>query len=75
MSESISITGDPIRDGQTVSVDHTVTEFKVVVRTSSVRIGPETIKDLIQQKFEVVKCEVVDSQHYVKPTNLPDFPE
>lgn len=43
-------------------VDHSVTEFKVVVRHLN-RIGPDTIKDLIEKKYEVVKVEEVRQDH------------
>lgn len=64
-------THNPIQDGRTVTIDHTVTEFKVVVRTTCSGVGPDRIKDLIQQKFEVVKCEMVSGQRYVRPVWTP----
>jgi len=58
--------GKPVHDGQTVVVDHTVREFRVVIRSMN-NVGPDTIKNLIQTKFEVVKCEVVNETSYVYP--------
>ena len=43
--------------------DHTVTEFKLVVRHQR-NISADTVKDLIQSRFEVVKCEQVSRQPY-----------
>ena len=46
-----------------IQADHTVTEFKVVVRHMR-NISEDTIKDLIQKRLEVVKCEEVSRRTY-----------
>jgi len=67
------INGRPVGDGETVTVDHSVQVFTVVVRSMS-HIGPETLKNLIQQKYEVVKVEETDSTLYVHAPAVRDFP-
>ncbi len=54
-----------INDGDTVQVDHNVTTFVVSVR-SMTNVGIETIKNLIQQKFEVVEINIADKKYMVK---------
>ena len=61
----------PVSDGQTCSVDHTVAEFKVVVRSIN-SVGPNDLKNLIEQKFEVVAVEEVNTDHYGH-VGRPDF--
>ena len=58
--------GGPIHEGQTCMVDHTVRRFTVVVRSMN-SISADTIKNLIQTKFEVVECEEVNATTYVHP--------
>lgn len=55
----------PIGNGHTVQVDHNVTTFVVSVR-SMTNVGPETIKDLIQKKFEVTDIRQVSQDFAVK---------
>lgn len=54
------ISNRPLRDGQTVTVDHTLRTFSVTVR-SHINVGPETIKNLIEHKFEVVDVKETDT--------------
>jgi hypothetical protein len=54
----------PIRDGQTVLIDHTIRTFVVQVR-STTQVGVDTIKDLIEKKHEVVSIEMTDGVHMV----------
>ena len=56
--------GSPANDGKCVQVDNTTTSFNVVVRSMS-NVGPESIKDVIETKYEVVKITQNDSQHVV----------
>lgn len=70
--KTIEVNGRPIADGQTVVVDHSVQSFLVVVRSMG-GVGVETLKNLIQQRHEVVKIEPVDAQLYVR-AGAPDFP-
>lgn len=60
----VQFEGAPIRLGETVKVDHYVQEFKIVVRSMH-GVHDGMIKELIQQKFEVVKCEEVACTAYV----------
>lgn len=62
-SQNIGI--KPISDGQTVLVDHTIRTFTVSVRSMN-DVGANTIKDLIEKKFEVVSIEETDCVHMVK---------
>lgn len=62
---TVSIDGSTIREGDTLSLDHCVQEFKVVVRSSN-RIDAETIKNLIEARHEVVVCEQLSSTAYVR---------
>lgn len=55
----------PIGDGQTVIVDHTIKTFTVSVRSTS-NVGADTIKNLIEAKYEVVEIEETDGVHMVK---------
>lgn len=54
-----------IPNGKTVTQDHQVTTFVVTVRHMNT-VGPETIKDLIQRKFEVTNIEQVDKITFVR---------
>ena len=45
----------------TVETDHIVQEFKVVVR-SSAGVHPNTVKDFLQRRWEVLKIEEVDNK-------------
>lgn len=65
------IDGKPIRDGQTVSSDHVVQKFTVTVRSLNM-VGTDTIRDLIQKKFEVMDIECTGGTVYVNP-GMPDF--
>lgn len=67
------VNGRPVSDGETVTVDHNVQVFTVVVRSMS-RVSPDTIKNLIQQRHEVVKIEETDSTLYVHAPSVRDFP-
>ncbi len=54
-----------------VNVDHFVNEFKVVIRSNS-NIGPQRLKDLIQTKFEIIKCERTNEEVFgeeVRPSS------
>lgn len=44
-----------------IQVDHTVRTFTVSVRSMNC-IGPDTIKKLIQEKFEVTDCQMTDEK-------------
>lgn len=61
MSQTIRPDGTPVPHGHCVEVDHTLTTFTVVVRSMN-KVGPQTIKDLIQKKFEVVEVKQIDDQ-------------
>ena len=70
--QTVEVNGRPIRHGETVVVDHKVQSFVVVVRSMG-GVGPDTIKDLIERRHEVVKIERVDEQFFVR-AGRPDFP-
>lgn len=61
MAESIRVDGTPVPRNYCVQVDHTLTTFVVVVRSMN-KVGPDTIKDLIEKKFEVVEVKQTDNQ-------------
>jgi hypothetical protein len=54
------------KNGETVQVDHSIKTFVVRVR-SMTNVGPDTIKNLIEKKFEVVSCEETDLQVIATP--------
>jgi hypothetical protein len=51
--------------GRTVQVDHTVTTFVVTVRSLS-NVGTDSIKNLIEKKFEVVDINIANSKLVVR---------
>ena len=59
----VMVDGSKPDDGQTIMVDHIVTEFKVVIRHTA-GAGPADVKQLLQSKYEVVRCEVSESTVY-----------
>lgn len=67
----IEVNGNKIDNGQTVTVDHSVQAFTVVVRSLQ-SVHPDRLKDLIQSKFEVIRCEETQHDTYVK-AGRPDF--
>ena len=48
--------GQPIPQGHCVVPDHSVQTFTVTIRSLRT-LSPETIKNLIEKKFEVLDCE------------------
>lgn len=46
-------------------VDHSVTSFVVAVRSINT-VGPDSIKNLIEKKFEVISIEETDLVHMVR---------
>lgn len=48
----------------TVTVDHTVQTFTVVIRSMG-SVHPDTIKDFLQRRYEVVECKETDATTYV----------
>lgn len=69
---SVNLGNRPIKDGETVSMDHVVHTFMVQVRSMS-NVGEDTIKDLIQKKFEVSEIKKVDETFFVRGPSIPDF--
>lgn len=53
-----------IHDGKTFTVDHTVTKFEIKLR-SNARVSLSVLKRLLQEKYEVVSIEAVDTHHIV----------
>lgn len=62
-----------IRPGQTMTVDHSVTVFTVTVRHMG-DVTLETIRRLLQTKYEVINVEQTDRTTYVHPSQISDFP-
>jgi len=60
-----------VGNGQTLTTDHVMTEFRVVVRSLN-SVHTETIKNLIEQRHEVVVCEYTGYRAIYDP-GLPDF--
>lgn len=56
--------GTPTKMGEILTVDHNVTEFKVVIRSMS-NLSEGEVKRLLQQKYEVVSIEKVNQDTYV----------
>lgn len=71
MFKTIEVNGNPIADGQTVSLDHSVQEFKVTIR-SLAGIDTEKLKNHLQKLWEVTEIQQVNSTDYVR-TGLRDF--
>lgn len=66
------VNGRTIKNGETVTFDHSIQTFIVKVRSLG-RVSPERIKDLIENKFEVVDIQEGDSISYVKGSSVRDF--
>ncbi len=60
----VHLYGGKLEDGQTVTVDHTVTSFTVTIRTMG-SISAQDVKDQLQKKWEVTHIEEGDSTMYV----------
>ena len=52
----INPNGNPVPAGYCVTPDHFELEFTVKIRSMR-RISEDTVKDIIQTKFEVVDCQ------------------
>lgn len=73
--------GTSVPKGYGIAVDNHVQTFTIQVRTSN-GTGPESLKDLIQTKFEVVSIEetrhvavATDSNHPAELVDPSTFPE
>ena len=53
----IKADGSDVPKEQTITVDHFQQVFTVVIRSMS-RVHPDTLKDLIQRKYEVLEVDV-----------------
>lgn len=60
----VHLYGKPLVDGKTVTLDHSVQAFKIVVRSMS-GVSPQRLKDMIEKSFEVVRIEELDRTDYV----------
>ena len=56
--------GGKLEEGQTVTVDHVVQSFTVVVRSMN-GVDNQTLKNLLQQKWEIVSLKENDRTEYV----------
>lgn len=68
----ISLNGKPFSAGQTVTVDHQITEFTVKIRAMN-SVGANQIKQLLQEKYEVLEVKETSSTKYVIPSPVADF--
>lgn len=66
-NRTVEISGRPIRDGETVIVDHTVKSFHVVLRSLG-GVGVQDLIDHIQKKYEVVDLKEVGNVTFVHGT-------
>jgi hypothetical protein len=66
------IDGTIPRDGETVTVDHSVRTFMVQIRSINT-VGPESLKQLIEQKFEVTDIQETDGTYFVRGSRTNDF--
>ncbi len=64
--ENRSVDGSPVPTGVCVTLDHSTQTFTVQIRALRF-VSPETIKDLIQKKFEVIDVKETDSVSFVHP--------
>lgn len=60
----VHLYGGKLEDGQTVTLDHSVQAFTVVIRSMNT-VHPQTLKDLIQKRYEVVSIMETDRTDYV----------
>lgn len=63
--KNIKIDGTPIPQGHCVTPDHSVQTFVVQIRSLS-GIHPDTVKDQLQKKWEVINIEKTDQTNYVR---------
>lgn len=61
----VHIYGKPMHDGQTVTLDHSVQKFEILVRSMS-GVHAQRLKYLIQKEFEVCNIKEIDRTDYVK---------
>lgn len=71
-NETTEIHGRPIGQGDTVSVDHSVQDFHVQIRSLS-GISTDTLKNLIQTRYEVTRIAKGNTKLYVQK-GISDFP-
>lgn len=60
----VHLYGKELLDGKTVTVDHVVQEFTVVIRSCG-GIGLQDLKDQLQKKWEVVRVGKEEETTYV----------
>jgi len=60
----VHLYGKELQDGTTVTLDHAVQRYEVVVR-SLCGISNQTLKDLIEKRYEVVSIKEIDRTDYV----------
>lgn len=61
----VRLDGKPLKDGETVTTDHSVRTFTVQVRSMGT-VSVDSIKDLIERRHEVVSIEEGDLTLYVR---------
>jgi hypothetical protein len=67
----IRLDGRPLVDGETVTLDHSVQKFEIIVRSLN-GIAPQKVKDLIQKSYEVVSAKEIDRRDYVTKIGYGD---
>jgi len=72
MRQIVEVNGKKIGDGETVTLDHSVQTFIVKVRSLG-HVSPNTIKDLIEKRHEVVSIEQTDELTVVRGSSVRDF--
>jgi hypothetical protein len=71
MTQSVNIGSSPIKPGETVLLDHSVRTFVISIRSFNT-VGPETIKNLIESKFEVVSIQQTGQVNMITPARKPN---
>lgn len=74
MAEFIEVNGRPVRDGETVTVDHSIQTITVKIRSMGV-VDTDIVRNLLQQRYEVLSIEKDDVTLFVHAPNVPDFPQ
>ena len=67
----IEIDGKPINAGQTVTVDHVVQTYKIVVRSLS-GVHADVVKDHLQKKWEILDIACIEKNDYVRVSPFND---
>lgn len=61
----LDLQGNEVAPGKCVVPDHTVKTFNITIR-SNTGITPDTIKEWLQRRYEVLECTLTDGTVYIK---------